>query len=281
MYNYLTQPIRSSRMVGILLATLLLTACQPTAQPSAPVGVTPTVVAEAIPTAMATVAITETPVSPPSGSEVATPAEDPFVLARRIVEQIGANAPVVDGWQVQPCEGMAPALCVRSGEENVGYAEVNLFPLDTMTDFLSLLAEQGLEINAIDPANALYQQHAVPALREFVANHLATIEEDRQITFGDRLKFSTLATEESNFGPLPGVYYGFLLTDADGKVVERNINFAAFDADYVYIISAFYMPGHESAFASDEALTTFEPLLRQIVAALQLPASAVAIRVAW
>jgi hypothetical protein len=268
----------------VVLLVALMAACQPATAPEATIPPTP--VQEASPTPAQEASPTPvqeaspTPVqeaSPTPAQEVSpTPAqagggeEDIVAVSRRIVESIEAPAPAPPGWQVTPCEGMAPMFCVES-DELVGAMELGLFPMESMTDFQATLATHGLSIETMNTESEAYASAAEPLLREFVAAHRAVLEEDRQITFGDRFRFEPLEIQMVQFGQLPGIQHGFMLVDADGQVMERVISFAAFDANYVYVLNAVYDPAAMPNFSSDEALQTLAPYLPQILARLQLP----------
>jgi hypothetical protein len=157
---------------------------------------------------------------------------------------------------------------VRTDQGAYGFVEMSLFALSTLPEFQGILADHGLDWTSIDTASAAHQEAADAVLAAFVADYLEIFAADREASLGDSAQFVPLDTTASAFGSLPGVQYGFTLVDDNEVVMERVLSFATFDGDYLYIISAFYLPNHESAFPSDEALLTFEPYLRQIVAGL-------------
>ncbi len=85
------------------------------------------------------------------------------------------------------------------------------------------------------------------------------------------LTYTRLATEPAQVGSIPGLRYGFALTDQAGTVRERYLNYAAFDGTLLYVLVAQYDGGTETAFRSDEELRRFEPYLTRLVAGLRLP----------
>ena len=107
-------------------------------------------------------------------------------------------------------------------------------------------------------------------MRAFVEQYHRTIERDRR-TSAPELTYTRLATEVAQVGSIPGLRYGFALTDRAGTVRERYLNYAAFDGTLLYVLVAQYDGGTESAFRSDEELRGFEPYLTRLVAGLRLP----------
>ena len=211
------------------------------------------------PTVTATTA--PTPTSRPS------PQVDPFTLARQLIE--GATLAAPDGWQVQPCEGEAPTFCISDGLENVGYAELLLFPLtsyDADHPIQAAASQLPDDISAYTDDDILTARQALLNLAE---EHLAIIANDRAITTPDDT-FTPLPMDPVQMGLLPGLAFGFVRTNEAGQVQERYLNVAAFDQQLIYWFSINYDPGNVSTFVSDEALSQFAPFFHQIAASLPI-----------
>jgi hypothetical protein len=194
------------------------------------------------------------------------PAES-LARARRILEGLEMPIPAPEGWSIAPCEGMAPMLCIETANSSTA-VELALFPMSTHTDFQAHIAAHGLDVATLETDSELYREVAEAVLHDFIAEHLDTIKMDRQITFGDEVIFTPLETQAIDFGGLPGVKYGFVLTGQDGQLREHVIAYATFDRNYLYIINSVYDPAYIPSMPSIEDLLLFEPYLQQIVAAL-------------
>lgn len=255
----------------LLVLVVLLGGCAVTDDVTAVPGVTATtgaatatVVPEITATAeaaTATVAPTEVvTLTPPP-----TPYDDTFWTADNIFNTILGSTSAPEGWQVQPCEGEAPWLCITNGQDFVGLVELGVYPLDTHPEFQAILADLGLE-----PGVDLQPGDARAALSALAENYLDVIREDREITYPDD-PFIPIGPEPVQVGQLPGVTVGFVRENSAGEVLERYLSYAAFDGHAIYWLTAPYDPANVTTFVSDEALTQFEPYLREIVAALLLP----------
>jgi hypothetical protein len=191
-----------------------------------------------------------------------------------------AEAPAL--WAVRPCQGDAPFLCITDGQERVGAVTLYLSHLEALeapppgappasdASLADLLRQQGLTPGAIDPRNPEHASKIAAAMRAFVEQYHRTVERDRQAS-APGLTYTRLATEPAQIGSIPGLRYGFALTDQAGTVRERYLNYAAFDGTLLYVLVAQYDGGTESAFRSDEELRRFEPYLTKLVAGLRLP----------
>lgn len=210
-----------------------------------------------------------------TGAPISQPGAGPEVdfevvmaRAREIIEGVATPIPAPDGWTVAPCEGMAPMLCIKGDDVNTA-VELGLYPLAKHWDFQAFMAENGIYPETMESGSEEHRTAAPQVLRTFVEDHMRVIAADRAFTFGDSLTFTPLEVEDISFGGLPGIQYGFVVTGTGGAVQERVIAFAAFDAEYLYIINGVYDPEYIPSFPSEDALLTFAPSLRQIVA--QLP----------
>lgn len=193
---------------------------------------------------------------------------DPFVLARQLVEQTNPAAP--EGWQVAPCEGEAAVFCISNGQENVGFAELLIFPLSThdAQHPARLVAET---LPADPAAYTADQQTAVQqALTALAEEHLAVIADDRAITYPDDT-LSPLPIEPAKMGGLPAVTFGFVHTNDAAEVLERYVQIAAFDRQHMYWLVINYDPANVSTFVSDTAVTEFILSFRQTAENLPLP----------
>lgn len=207
--------------------------------------------------------VTATTVATPTSRP--TPQVDPFTLAQQLIEQAALAAP--DGWQVQPCEGEAPIFCVSDGQENVGYAELLLFPLtsyDADHPINTTASQLPDDVSAYTDDDILTARQALLKLAE---EHLAIIANDRAITTPDDT-FTPLPMDPVQMGLLPGLAFGFVRTNEADQVQERYLNVAAFDQQFIYWFGINYDPGNISTFVSDEAVSQFAPFFHQIAAGL-------------
>ncbi len=251
-----------------LVSVVVLSACTIQGQTTG-LQVLQTVVATLEPTSVPAPKPTPAPESPTDSMPTAEESEQMMVVARALIDSLPQPIPAPEGWTIQPCEGMAPVLCIQT-EEGMGASELSAFPLRTLPDFQRALADQGLAFGTIDVESQAYQAGAQLALEEMVENYLEIFAEDRQITY-PHLRFVPLEVEPIQFGELPGLHYGFLLQDEGGTVAERVLAYSAFDDNYYYVITAVYDPAAYWSLPSDEALLSFEPYLRQIVSQFELP----------
>jgi hypothetical protein len=259
-----------------LVFSLLLVACSSEPEVAIPSQTPTTAIATNTPL-LTTAVPSATPVPQPTGEPTATiaatptgqltPQADPFTLARQLIEQAAPSAP--DGWEVQPCEGEAAILCISDGQENVGYAELLLFPLTSYdADHPIHAASSALpsDISAYTDEHIAAARQALMALAE---EHLAVIADDRAITFPND-SFTPLPMEPAQMGVLPALAFGFVRTDGAGQVQERYLNVAAFDQHFIYWFGINYDPANVSTFTSDEALIQFAPFFSQIAASLPI-----------
>jgi hypothetical protein len=266
------------RILLLLSLGLLLIACGPTPEadpqpsPTAAASTTvPTETAVPKPTTEPTPQATAThvpAVEPTSEPTVEPEAEiDPFTLARQLIEQVDLTPP--EGRRVEPCEGEAPVLCISDGQQNMGYAELLIFPLSSYPeDHPVRLAAEALPA---DPAAYTAEQETAvqQALTALAEEHLAVIAADRAITYPNDT-FTPLPAEAAQMGALPALSFGFVHTNQADEVVERYLNIAAFDRRFIYWFGVNYDPANVSTFVSDTAVTQFAPFFLQIAASLPL-----------
>jgi hypothetical protein len=201
-----------------------------------------------------------------------TPEESDLImqLSRHLIDSIPQPITAPDGWEIRPCEGMAPLLCIQTDEGEMGSSELGVYALRTYPDFYPILAKYGIPFGSIDVESQAYQEGARPALEEKIAEMMVSLAEDRAIG-RPQWNFVPLAIEPIQFGELPGLQYGFMMTDSEGNIQERVLSHVAFDENHIYFFVAVNDPDAVWTLPSDEALLTFEPYLRQIIAGLPLP----------
>jgi hypothetical protein len=275
-------------MLSLLLVLMLLGACTaagevtPQESQTAVPTVEPVLESTPDPTMEPAPEVTLEPVMEPTPEPIAEATPDPthyfpteeeveemMLLARYLLNSIPQPIAAPDGWEIYPCEGMAPLLCIQTGEE-VGSSELGVYALRTYPDFYPILEEHGIPFGSIDVESQAYQEGARPALEEHIARFIDSMAEDRRIG-RPQWNFIPLEVEPIQFGELPGLQFGFIMTDSDGVVHERVLSHAAFDESHIYFFVAVYDPDALWALPSDEVLLTFEPYLRAIIADLPLP----------
>ena len=242
--------------------------------PTATVEIAPT--ATTAPPATSTVEPTAiTGVEPtPTPSDAGQPGEpgvDTSVSTRNVFETIFTSADAPAGWSVRPCEGTGPLLCVLDGSEQVGTIELFASHIETMPEFAGMLRDAGLEPGSVDYRDAAQAARIRKAFDAFIESNLKTFEEDRSIRYGGKATFTRLPVEDIRIGDMPGVRYGFTVTDDTGKVVEKWPSHAAFDGRLLYILVPHYDAGSFFSFTSLEALETFEPFVPALLEGLILP----------
>lgn len=206
----------------------------------------------------------ETPTSDPQPQ----PEADPFVLARQILEQ--ADLSTQDDWQVALCEGEAAFLCINDGQQNVGYAELALYPLSGYQPDHPVLQAAAQLPSEASAYTADHYQLARQALISLAEENLENVTNDRAITFPEDT-VTSLGMEPSQMGALPALSYGFVRTNADGEIQERYLTIAAFDQSFIYIFIITSDSANFSAFISDDALNAFTPAFYELAAKLPVP----------
>jgi hypothetical protein len=237
----------------IILAALLLAGCGTTPAPAATAATAPAPTATApAPTGMV--------------AEPRSAAGNPFT---------GLLGPVSapPGWTVEPCEGQGPYLCVSPGDGFPGSVELLQRPIDDRENIYQWMMDAGLEpgrpLDVQDPEQVRRAREVLHTLR---ADHMGVVEEDRGVTYPEGRSFVLLEPEEVQVGGLPGLFYGFAGVEEDGQAYERWLTYAALDGQNLYLLTAFYDPSDApGSLPSDEALLTFAPYFRDIVAGLRLP----------
>jgi hypothetical protein len=200
------------------------------------------------------------------------PETDPYTLAWQIVDQ--TILPDSDIWQIRPCEGKAAVFCIAEGQENVGFAELLLFPLAGYT------ADHPIHLAAANLPAADYSAEdeaaSLEALTFLAEEYLESISTDRGITTPAD-SFVPLEMEAVAMGGLPALAFGFVRSNEAGELQERYLNVAAFDQQFIYWFAVNYDPPNVSTFVSDTAVTQFAPTFYDIAARLPIHQEASAV----
>ena len=158
------------------------------------------------------------------------------------------------GWQVMPCENPA-LLCVEANGELVGTVERFSYPL----------SEVNLQGGA--PTTPEAQRQFLDA---WVADHQSAIAQDRAVA-DPHLRFTHDLPAPFPVGRLPGLRYGYALSDAQGVVRERTVGYVATDGERVYVFATGVITGDPSGpFGSESDLSAFESHLATIIEGLRL-----------
>ncbi|MBN3962109.1 hypothetical protein [Nostoc sp. NMS8] len=206
-------------------------------------------------------------VKPPAVAKLPNPNEG------NIWQKILVNAAAPTNWQVAPCEGNAPLLCISSGGKRLGTVEINVYPLANNEDFRKKLVAAGIPTGSqVDYQSSKYQTQVLAALQAWVADHYAAFAKDRQGKYGKEITFSTYPPQPVPIGKLQGIRYGFTGLKQQGGVQEQHIGHVAFDGTKLYVITtAFDTDTQTGKFEKLENLAIFQPYLYAIAADLRLP----------
>jgi hypothetical protein len=176
-------------------------------------------------------------------------------------------------WQVAPCDGNAPLLCISANGERVGTVEMLIYPLEKQPNFQKMLTQAGIDPSKkIDYQNPQYQTQLLSALNAWVNEYYAGLEKDRQGSYGGNITFSTYPSQKVQIGKLPGLRYGFVGLKRQGGVQEQHLGYVTFDGKALYVMTAAFDPGSQTGkFNKLENLAVFEPYLDAIASNLRLP----------
>lgn len=180
-------------------------------------------------------------------------------------------APV--GWNVAPCNGDAPFLCISSDGKNLGSVEMDIYPLSGQPKFQKMLITAGIPAGVkIDYQNPNYQDKIRSALDAWVTDEYAVISKERQNSYANKVNFSGYPPQKVNIGKLQGVRYGFTGIKREGGVQEQHLKYVAFDGKSLYVINTAYDLALQSGkFDKYENFAVFEPFLSEITSNLKLP----------
>jgi hypothetical protein len=209
----------------------------------------------------------KTPVVETSTKPNPTPSEG------NIWQNILSNASAPTDWQVAPCSGNAPLLCVSSQGKVLGTVEIGVFPLEKNPAFQKQLEAAGIPANTkIDYQSPQYQTQLWTALKAWVTDYYTTIAKDRLLSYGKEIIFSSYPPQLVTIGKLPAIRYGFAGIKRQGGVQEQHISHVTFDGTALYVISAAFDPGSATGkFDKLEDLAIFQPYLYAIASDLKLP----------
>jgi hypothetical protein len=209
----------------------------------------------------------------PSVSPQTTPSITPNQIEENIWKKILGEITAPNGWEVAPCPGNAPLLCVSSKGEILGTVEIGIYPVKNNPDFQKNLTVAGIPLSSnVDYQSPKYQTQVSQALRAWVANLYATLAKDRQSSYGNKIVFSAYPPQQSSVGKLQGISYGFIGLKLEGGVQEQHIGRVAFDGTKLYVINTAFDPSSVTGkFEKLENLAIFQPYLSAIAANLKLP----------
>ena len=206
-------------------------------------------------------------VKSPAVAKLSNPNEE------NIWQKILGNTAASTNWQVAPCKGNAPLLCVSSKGELLGTVEINDYPLANNDDFQKKLVAVGIPPGSqVDYQSSKYQTQVLSALKAWVVDHYAAFAKDREGEYGKEITFLTYPPQPVPVGKLQGIRYGFAGLKQKGGVQEQHIGHVAFDGNKLYVITTAFDPGSQTGkFDKLENLAIFQPYLYAIAADLRLP----------
>jgi hypothetical protein len=201
-----------------------------------------------------------------------TPTITSNVIEGNIWKKVLGNTPPPNGWQVTPCQGNAPLLCVSSKKEILGTVEIGVYPVKKNPDFQKNLLAAGIPLGSkTDYQSSEYQTQVLKALKAWVAEHYTSLAKDRQSVYGDKIAFSAYPPQQVSLGKLQGIRYGFAGLKQEGGVQEQHIGHVAYDGTALYVITTAFDPGSVTGkFGKLENLAIFQPYLYAIAADLNL-----------
>jgi hypothetical protein len=183
------------------------------------------------------------------------------------------NTPAPPGWNVSPCEGNTPLLCITSGGKNLGSVEIEVYPLEKQPQFEKMLVAAGIPMGVkVDYQNPNNQLKIVSALNAWINDSYVKLLKDRQSSYANIITFTSYPPQQVNIGRLQGLRYGFAGINTEGGIQEQHLAYVAFDGDALYVINTAFDPKAKSAtFEKLENLVVFEPFLSAIAVNLKLP----------
>ncbi|MDZ7961294.1 MAG: hypothetical protein RMY34_26010 [Aulosira sp. DedQUE10] len=204
---------------------------------------------------------------------VVQPLNKPNPSQGNIWQQVLANKTAPNNWQVVPCEGNAPLLCVSTQGKLLGTVEITVYPLANNPDFQQKLEAAGIpEGSKVDFQNPKYQTQLLTALKAWVTDYYTAISKDRQASYKNEIIFSAHPPQTVTMGKLPGIRYGFVGLKRQGGVQEQHIGHVTFDGTALYVITSAFDPASATGkFDKLEDWAIFQPYLDAITADLNLP----------
>jgi hypothetical protein len=186
------------------------------------------------------------------------------------------SAPV--GWNVAPCKGDAPLLCISAEGKNLGSVEMVVYPLRQQPKFQKILETTGVNLAVkMDSQNPHFQkkrfrEKVLSALNTWITEDYAAIAKYHQQEYADKITFSSYPPQTVTVGKLQGVRYGFAGLKREGGIKEQHLKYVAFDGKELYVINTAFDPDATTGtFDKYENLAVFEPFLSAIAANLKLP----------
>jgi hypothetical protein len=201
-----------------------------------------------------------------------TPVAATKPIEGNIWTRILGNTAAPPGWNVAPCEGNAPLLCITSSGKNFGSVEIEVYPLENQPQFKKILLAAGIPTDIkVDYQNANNQTKIVSALNVWISDRYVKLFNDRQSSYAN-ITFASYPPQQVNIGRLQGLRYGFAGIKTEGGIEEQHLAYVAFDGNALYVINTSFNPKAKSAkFEKLENLLVFEPFLSAIAANLKLP----------
>jgi hypothetical protein len=196
----------------------------------------------------------------------------PAPIEGNIWQNILGNTSAPSNWQVAPCPGDAPLLCVSSQGKVLGTVEIGVYPLEKNPAFQKHLEAAGIPPGTkVDYQSPQYQTQLTTALKAWGIDHYNAIAKDRQVTYGKDIIFSTHPIQPITIGKLPGIRYGFAGSKRQGGIQEQHIGHVTFDGRALYVISSALDPGSATGkFDKLEDWLIFQPYLEAIASDLRL-----------
>lgn len=190
-----------------------------------------------------------------------------------IWQNILGNTSAPNDWQVIPCQGNAPLLCISTQGKVLGTVEIGVYPLEKNQVFQKHLEAAGIPPGSkVDYQNPQYQTQLSTALKAWATDHHNAIAKDRQVSYGKEIVFSAHPIQPITMGKLPGIRYGFAGVKRGGGVQEQHISHVTFDGTALYVTSSAFDPASATGkFDRIEDWIIFQPYLNAIAADLRLP----------
>ncbi len=186
--------------------------------------------------------------------------------------RILGNTAAPPGWNVTPCDGNAPLLCIASDNKKLGSVSMEIYPLEKQPLFQKMLIAAGIPTGVkIDYQNPNYQTKVTSALNAWITDGYVKLSKDRQSSYSDRVTFSSYPPQPVTIGKLQGLRYGFAGINKSGGIQEQNLSYVAFDGNALYVINTAFDPTTKGKFEKLENFAVFEPFMSAIAANLKLP----------
>jgi hypothetical protein len=206
---------------------------------------------------------------------VVTSQNIPFVATKpiegNIWSRILGNTIAPPGWNVTPCQGNVPLLCIDSDGKNLGTVQMEIYPREKQPQLEKMLIAAGIPTAVkVDYQNSNNQIKIVSALNAWITDNYETLLK-RQSGYSN-ITFTSLPPQQVNIGKLQGLRYGFAAIKKEGGIQEQHLAYVAFDGKSLYVINTAFDPKAKSGtFEKLENLAVFEPFLSAIAVNLKLP----------